>query len=240
MSDIFLLIALPYSALIVMLVGSVYVYRTQAYKVTSLSTQFLESRELFFGGLFMHWGIIALFFGHLIAFLLPASVIAWDGSPVRLVILETAALIFGISFFAGVVILVYRRIHSKRLQMATTDMDLVVFAVLLAQAVTGIWIALTYRWGSAWFAAVLTPYLRSLFVLQPDLAAISAMPLIVKIHISTAFLLIGLIPFSRFMHFLVFPVKYFWRPYQLVIWNRDRKLMRNSTAITPEVKPKNS
>ena len=240
MSDIFLLIALPYSALIVMLVGSVYTYGTQAYKVTSLSTQFLESRELFFGGLFMHWGIIALFFGHLLAFLVPSAVIAWNGNPLRLIILETAALIFGISFFVGVILLVFRRMRYKRLQKATTDMDLVVFGVMLAQAVTGIWIALSYRWGSAWFAAVLTPYLRSLFLLQPDLAAISANPPIIKIHISTAFALLGLIPFSRFMHFLVFPVKYFWRPYQLVIWNRDRKLLRNSRTINPEVKPKNS
>jgi nitrate reductase gamma subunit len=240
MSDIFLLIALPYTALIVMLVGSVYVYGTQAYKVTSLSTQFLESRDLFFGGLFMHWGIVALFFGHLIAFLFPASVIAWNGNPVRLIILEAAALIFGISFFVGVVILIFRRLRNKRLHRATTDMDIAVFVVLLTQAVTGIWIALTYRWGSAWFASVLTPYIRSLFLMNPDLAAVSAMPLIIKIHISTAFLLIGMIPFSRFMHFLVFPVKYFWRPFQVVIWNRDRKLMRNSTAVTPEVKSRNN
>ncbi len=240
MSDIFLLIALPYTALIVMLVGSIYVYGTQAYTVTSLSTQFLESRDLFFGGLFMHWGIVALFFGHLIAFLFPASVIAWNGNPVRLVILESAALIFGISFFSGVVILIFRRLRSKRLHRATTDMDIAVFVVLLTQAVTGIWIALSYRWGSAWFAAVLTPYIRSLFLMDPDLSAVSAMPLIVKIHISTAFLLIAMIPFSRFMHFLVFPVKYFWRPFQLVIWNRDRKQIRNSTAITPEVKSRNS
>ncbi|MDP1622493.1 MAG: respiratory nitrate reductase subunit gamma [Bacteroidales bacterium] len=240
MSDIFLLIALPYTALIVMLVGSVYVYGTQAYKVTSLSTQFLESRELFFGGLFMHWGIVALFIGHLIAFLFPSAVIAWGGNPVRLIVLEVTALIFGISFFTGVIILIYRRMRNKRLHRATTDMDIVVFIVLLAQAVTGMWIALTYKWGSAWFAAVLTPYLRSLFLLSPDLAAVSAMPIIVKLHISTAFVLIGLIPFSRFMHFLVFPVKYFWRPFQVVIWNRNRKLMRNSKAIMPEVKSKNS
>lgn len=240
MSDLFFLVALPYAAILVMLAGSVYVYRTQAYKVTSLSTQFMESRELFFGGLLMHWGIIFLFFGHLIAFLLPSAVLAWNGTPVRLLILETAALLFGISFLIGVTLLIVRRIKNKKLHRATTDMDIAVFIVLLLQAITGIWIALEYRWGSSWFAAVLTPYLRSLFLLQPEIAAVSAMPFIVKMHIATAFVLLAMIPFSRFMHFLVFPIRYFWRPFQLVIWNRDRKMIRKSTAINPEVKSKNS
>ena len=240
MSDLFFLVALPYAAILVMLAGSVYVYRTQAYKVTSLSTQFMESREWFFGGLLMHWGIIFLFFGHLIAFLLPSAVLAWNGTPVRLLILETAALLFGISFLIGVTLLIVRRIKNKKLHRATTDMDIAVFIVLLLQAITGIWIALEYRWGSSWFAAVLTPYLRSLFLLQPEIAAVSAMPFIVKMHIATAFVLLAMIPFSRFMHFLVFPIRYFWRPFQLVIWNRDRKMIRKSTAINPEVKSKNS
>ena len=240
MSDIFFFIALPYAALVIMLTGSVLVYRSQAYKVTALSTQFLESRELFFGGFLMHWGIVALFFGHLIAFLFPASVLAWNGSPARLLILETAALIFGLSFFSGVVLLLIRRLKNRRLIKATTDMDFAVFAILLLQAITGVWIALSYQWGSSWFAAVLTPYLRSLFLLNPDISAISALPVMIRIHIAGAFVLIAMIPYSRFMHFLVFPVRYFWRPYQLVIWNRDRKMMRNSSSINPEVKPKNS
>ena len=240
MSDIFFFIALPYAAIVIMLTGSVMVYRSQAYKVTALSTQFLESRELFFGGFLMHWGIVALFFGHLIAFLFPSSVLAWNGSPVRLLILESAALIFGLSFFSGVVLLLVRRLKNRRLIKATTDMDFAVFTILLMQAVTGVWVALSYTWGSSWFAAVLTPYLRSLFLLNPDISAISAMPVMIRIHIAGAFVLIAMIPYSRFMHFLVFPVRYFWRPYQLVIWNRDRKMMRNSSAINPEVKAKNS
>lgn len=240
MSDIFLFIAMPYAALVVMLTGSVYVYGSRAYKVTALSTQFLESRRLFFGSLLMHWGVLVLFFGHLAAFLFPSAVLAWNGNPVRLLILETAALIFGLCFLAGTGLLVYRRASDKRLHRATSDMDIAVFLILLVQAVTGIWIALSYRWGSAWFASALTPYLRSLFLLKPDVSVVSTMPLIIKIHLATAFLLVGLIPFSRFMHFLVFPVRYFWRPLLLVIWNRDRKLIRTSTALQAAMKPRNN
>lgn len=52
------------------------------------------------------------------------------------------------------------------------------------------------------------------------------MPLVVKIHVTGAFVVLGMIPFTRFMHFLVYPFSYLWRPYQLVIWNWDRKKIR--------------
>jgi nitrate reductase gamma subunit len=240
MIDIFIFMALPYTAFLIMIVGSIFMYRIQAYKISALSTQLLESKQLYFGSQFMHWSIITLFIGHLLGFAIPESVIAWNGESFRLLILEGMALVLGIMFFIGVIILIYRRMKNKKLHSLTSDMDFIVFAVLLTQAVSGLWIAITLPWGSTWFASVLSPYLKTLFILQPDIAAVSAMPLVVKIHISAAFILIGLIPFSRFMHFLVFPFQYVFRAYQVVIWNRNRTTIRNSTAINPEIKAKNN
>ncbi|MBI5539692.1 MAG: respiratory nitrate reductase subunit gamma [Bacteroidia bacterium] len=240
MVDIFIFMALPYTALLIMIIGSVFMYRLQAFKISALSTQLLENKQLYFGSQFMHWGIISLFIGHLLGFLIPQTIISWNNQPLRLFILEGTALIFGIMFFTGLSILIYRRIKNKKLHALTSDMDFIVYAVLLTQAISGIWIAVVLPWGSSWFASVLTPYIKSLFVLQPDIAAVSAMPLVVKIHISTAFILIGLIPFSRFMHFLVFPFQYVFRAYQVVIWNRNKSTIRNSTAINPEIKAKNN
>ncbi len=240
MIDTFIFMVLPYTALIIMLVGSVFVYKKMAYRVTALSTQLLEGKQLYFGSQFMHWGIAALFIGHFIGFLFPSTVIAWNGLPVRLLILETTAFIMGLLFLVGLLILIYRRITHQELHAVTSNMDLVVYIILLVQAISGIWVALTLPWGSAWFAAVLSPYLKSLFILQPDIAAVSAMSLAVKIHISFAYILIGIIPMSRFMHFLVFPIQYVGRAFQVVIWNRDRSILRNSTGIAPEVKAKNN
>lgn len=240
MIDTFILIILPYIALVIMLVGSILVYRKMSYSITALSTQLIEGKQLYFGSQFMHWGITTLFLGHLIGFLFPAAVIAWNGQPVRLLILETTAYIMGLLFLEGLIILIYRRITHQQLHAVTSKMDIVVYIVLLVQAVSGIWMALTLPWGSSWFASVLSPYLKSLFMLQPDIAAVSAMPLIVKIHVSFAYILIGIIPMSRFMHFLVFPIQYVGRAFQVVIWNRDRSILRNSTHITPKVKAKNN
>ena len=240
MIDIFIFMALPYTAILIMLIGSIFMYKIQAFKISALSTQLLENKQLYFGSQFMHWGIILLFVGHLIAFLIPQSVLAWNGQHLRLLILEGMALVLGIMFLTGVLVLIYRRMKNKRLHSLTTDMDFIVFAVLLTQAISGIWIAIAYPWGSSWFASVLSPYIKSLFVLQPDIATVSAMPLAVKIHISTAFILIGLIPFTRFMHFLVFSFQYIFRAYQVVIWNRNRRTIRNSNSINPEIRAKNN
>ena len=240
MSNNFFFIGLPYAALVVMLVGSIMRYMNLGFRISSLSSQFLEGKELFYGSRPFHWGLVFLFFGHLVAFLFPRSVIAWNSVPVRLLILEVSALGFGLSALFGLVILVVRRAKNRRLIIVTTKMDVFVYVLLLTQIVSGLWVAYFVRWGSAWFPAVLTPYLKSIFVFDPDISGISAMPLSVKIHIVSAFTLIGMIPFTRFMHFLVYPFRYFYRPYQYVIWNWDRGFIRRPDSPWNQHPPKNN
>jgi nitrate reductase gamma subunit len=240
MTNQFFFIGLPYAALFIVLVGTIFRYLNFGYKVSSLSSQFLESRELFYGSRPFHWGLLFLFFGHLVAFLFPRSVLLWNSVPVRLLILEVAALAFGISALYGLSLLIIRRLRNERLLKVTNKMDVVVYLILAVQIVTGLWVAVSYRWGSSWFASSLTPYLRSIFTFSPDIAAVSAMPLAVKIHLVSAFTLIGIIPSTRFMHFLVYPFAYIWRSYQLVIWNWDPKKIRTSRKLVNGVRSKNN
>lgn len=222
-------IALPYVALAVFLVGSIFRYRKSGFQVSSLSSQFLEGKKLFFASQPFHWGLFMLFFGHLIAFLIPSAVMAFNGSPLRLIILESTAFGFGLCALLGLVLLIRRRLTNKRVQMVTTKMDVVVYLVLAVQIVSGLAVAYFNRWGSSWFAAFLTPYLRSLFVFSPEIDAISSVNSVwLKIHVVSAFSIIGIIPFTRFVHFLVYPVDYIWRSYQQVIWNWDRRNIRTS------------
>jgi nitrate reductase gamma subunit len=220
MNGIFFFVLLPYMAIISLILGSIYRYRFHGYTVSSLSSQLLENNLLFFGSRPFHWGIITLFFGHLIAFLIPAAVLAWNGKPIRLYILETAAFAFGIITTIGITVLITRRIRIRRIQFVTTRMDIFVYVILSVQIITGLYTAFFLRWGSSWFALVLTPFLRSVFVLKPDITAVITLPVIIKVHIISAFILIGMIPYTRFMHFLVYPFSYLWREYQLVIWNK--------------------
>jgi nitrate reductase gamma subunit len=240
MWDNFLFIGLPYAVIVIVLVGTIFRYRAFGFKVSSLSSQFLESRELFLGIRPFHWGIITLFFGHLIGFLFPKSVMLFGRVPWRLFIIESAALGFGFLTLYGLLMLIIRRAKHNRLMAVTSRMDILVYVILAVQVISGIWIALTARWGSVWFAATLVPYIKSVFLLSPDIAAISAMPLSVKIHTVSAFVLIGIIPFTRFMHFLVYPFTYIGRPYQIVIWNWNRKKIRNSENLINGVRSRNN
>ena len=238
--DNFFFIALPYIALVVFLIGAIYRYTAKGFQFSSLSSQFLEGRNLFWGSVPFHWGIMFLFFGHLVAFLFPREVLILNGHPVRLVIIEVSAFIFGISVLVGLINLFTRRVTNDRLRMVTNHMDIIIEIILLIQVFTGLWIAYNFRWGSSWFAAVLTPYLRSIFTLAPDIAAVSAMPWTVKLHIIGAFFIVLLLPFTRLVHFLVAPINYIWRPYQQVRWYWNRKMVRNPKTKWSIHRPKNT
>lgn len=240
MLDTFLFTGLPYIALVIFLVGTIYRYRVTSFNYSSLSSGFLEKRTLFWGSMPFHWGILFLFFGHLVAFLIPRGVLAWNSDPVRLLILEVTAFVFGLSVLWGLTALVVRRFSSPRIRAVTSAMDIVILVLLLVQTVLGLWTALNFRWGSSWFAASLTPYLRSILMLQPDTAAIVAMPWSIKFHVIGAYLIVLLIPFTRLVHLLVVPIHYLWRPYQRVIWNWKRESIRAPKSGWTQTRPKNT
>ncbi len=122
----FFFIAFPYLAFVIFLIGTISRYRSQKFKVSSLSSQFLEGRKLFWGSVPFHWGILILFFGHLVAFLIPKSIIAWNSEPLRLLFLEISSFIAAICVFIGIVLLFIRRITDDRIKMVTSKMDIFV------------------------------------------------------------------------------------------------------------------
>lgn len=223
MVDTVLFAVFPYVAIILLIVVSIQRYRSRAFTFSSLSSQFLETRRLFWGSIPFHFGIIGILLGHLVGLLIPRQVQMWNEVPLRLYVLEITALVFGLMALVGLAALVYRRFTSKRLLVVHSAADKLLYLILATSIVTGLWIALGYRWGSAWYAQVATPYLWSIFTFQPDIQAIVALPLVVKIHILTAWSLIAVFSFTRMVHVLVAPLPYLWRPHQVVIWNRDRK-----------------
>lgn len=240
MIDDFFFIGLPYATLITFLVGTIYRYRATKFTYSSLSSQFLETQQLFWGTMPFHWGLLVLFLGHLGAFLFPREVLLFNGKPARLLILEAAGFAFGVIVLFGLLQLFYRRINNPRIRPGTTKMDIVLELVLIIQVVLGLLVATQLRWGSSWFAAVLTPYLRSIFRFQPDIEALRAMPLLIKLHIVGAYVVFMLVPFTRLVHLLVIPIAYLWRPYQRVIWNYSRRTIRNPEEKWNVAEPSNN
>lgn len=223
MLDVLLFGAFPYISIVLFLVVSIQRYRRDPFTFSSLSSQFLESKRLFWGSVPFHIGIITLFFGHLIGFLIPREVIAWNRMPLRLFILESTALAAAVLALIGLVGLVVRRATSDRIRRQTSVADIIVYLMLLYEIGTGMWVALFLRWGSAWYTQTAVPYLWSLLTFSPDIQRVSELPLAVRMHIVGAFVIFAVFPFTRLVHALVAPVPYLWRPVQLVIWYRDRR-----------------
>ncbi|MBI4186132.1 MAG: respiratory nitrate reductase subunit gamma [Chloroflexi bacterium] len=220
MVDLFLFGIFPYVAVVIAVGGSIWRYVRNQFTYSSLSSQFLEGRQLFWGSVPWHYGIIAVLVGHLIGVFFPAGVKAFNSVPVRLYILEGTALAMGLLLLVGLVILVVRRSTNPRVRMVTTPMDMVLLALLLITVVAGIGVAIFYRWGSAWFVTTATPYIWSLVKLSPDLKYVASLPVLAKIHAVAALVLIAVFPFTRLVHIVSIPFAYLWRPYQIVMWHR--------------------
>ncbi len=237
--NIVLFVAFPYVAVVTFVLGVVYRRQQKGFTVSSLSSQFLEGRVLFWGTVPFHIGLLVVLGGHMVAFLVPQALLAWNSHPVRLIILEGTAFVFGVTVLIGLVALMYRRFTNPRIRAVTTKMDVAIELLLLAQVFLGCWVALGFRWGSSWFAADLTPYLWSLIRFSPETAAVFALPWVIKLHIVGAFAILFMVPFTRLVHFIVAPLDYLVRPYQQVMWNWDRKAVRDPRTAWSAVRPKN-
>jgi len=236
----FLFIGLPYLALVIFLVGTIYRYRQTGFQVSALSSQFLESKTLFWGAVPFHFGILVALLGHFIAFLIPQGILLWNSDPLRLVVLEMTGFAFGLSALVGLAALFYRRATNPRVRAVSNAMDYVIEILLIVQIILGLYIAFGHRWGSSWFAADLSPYLWSVFTLTPDIEAVSAMPLVIQLHIIGAFVILALFPFTRLVHILVAPFHYIGRRYQIQMWNWDRKTVRSPKTKWSQHRPKNN
>ncbi|MEE9555210.1 MAG: respiratory nitrate reductase subunit gamma [candidate division Zixibacteria bacterium] len=227
LNQLFFLI-LPYVAFFTFFLVTIYRYRAQAFTYSSLSSQFLENQDHFWGMVPFHYGILVVLAGHLIAFLIPDHLLAFNRAPLRLYILEISGLIFAFLTLAGLTKLLVRRFNNVKIKEITSAVDWILYFLLLFQVIGGIYVTIFHRWGSSWFAATLAPYLWSLLKLNPDISFVVGMPLMVKLHIINAFIIIGFFPFTRLVHVLVIPNPYLWRKKQVVRWYRNYRSTRTT------------
>ncbi len=220
MSDALLFSVLPYVVMFTFFLITIQRYRQKSFSYSSLSSQFLDNEHHFWSLVPFHYGILVVLAGHLIAFLFPRELLAFNSKPLRLYILEITALTGGLMTLLGLSAAGIRRWTTLKIRTVTTFSDWVVYALLFLQVANGVYIALAYPWGSSWFAASISPYLWSLVSLSPEISTIAPLPWGVKLHIVNAYLLIGFFPFTRLVHVLVIPNPYLWRKPQVVRWAR--------------------
>lgn len=223
MMDTFLLIGLPYLAIMTCIVGCIWRTKRQQFGMSARSSQFMEDKKLLWGSAPWHVGIGIVLLGHLLAWLFPAVWNVMMGVPGVLPTIELIGVAASVMAVVGLVTLLVRRVTSVRVQAVTIAPDLLVVLLLLAQIALGLTTAINYPYGAAWGAKIAVPYIWGILALHPDAGLVGDFPMVFKLHMVCAWLLIMLLPFTRLMHLLALPISYLWRAPQQVIWNNVRR-----------------
>jgi nitrate reductase gamma subunit len=216
---------LPYLAVVILLTGTIWRYRYDKFGWTTRSSQLYESRLLRIGSPMFHFGLLVVVVGHVVGLLVPRSWTRKFG--VSDEFYHGNALfwgtIAGVCTLAGIVILIYRRRTTGPVFMATTTNDKVMYVVLVAALVLGLWttvVAVYQGHDTADYRETVSPWFRSLFVLQPDVDAMAAAPVQFHVHALVGLLLFAIWPFTRLVHAFTAPLHYLFRPY-IVYRSRD-------------------
>jgi len=218
-----LFVIFPYISLFIAIAVTLYRSIYRPFSISSLSSQLLERKQLFWGSISFHWGITIILAGHLIAIFIPQSILLWNAQPLRLYLLEFTGIGLGIWATIGILILLWRRVTVSRVRAVSTPMDYVVILLILVSVVTGVIIATVYRWGSYWFTGIFTPYILSILTFRPNAAALAPLPFTIKLHVFNFFLLALAFAFSRLVHIITWPLSYLLRPWQIVVWLRKSR-----------------
>ncbi len=232
MWDNFFFIGLPYIA-ILMFVGGI-IYRSLSgimsryrakwdlsvrgdYLWTTRSTGFFGRASIGPASLCLHWGLIILFISHLVGFIGGSYNF---GSWIEF--FKWAGLGGGIIFLYGASWAFLRRIFIPQVKAMSTPDDYIMLLLLILIAALGIYqSAIEMVFGVSFLAG---PWIASIFKLQPDVSAISAAPLINKLHIIIAFLFFAYFPFTKLVHFASYPFGYINRPYVSMRMKNDKEV----------------
>ncbi len=103
----------PYVAVALLVIVTIARWRLHPFSVSSLSSQLLESRKLYWGSIPFHWGLSLILLGHLMALIVPRGFEIWNGEPLRLYLLEFTGLALGLWAAFGLGVLAHRRLTGS-------------------------------------------------------------------------------------------------------------------------------
>jgi len=197
----------PYLALTTFVVGHAYRYIVDPFFWNAKSSEFLEKKSLYSGITIFHWGILLTLLGHAGGLLIPQTLfdmVGIDGQT-HTHIAYWSGLVVGAAALVGSILLLRRRVTVKRIQATTTLNDHVTLAGLVFVTGLGLY---NVVFGHFYVLDTIAPWIRGLVFFQPDPELMSGVPLSYKIHILSAFALLGFSPFSRLVHIWSAPFTY--------------------------------
>lgn len=212
----------PYVALAIFLLGSLIRFDREQYTWKSDSSQLLRGRQLRWGSILFHVGILFLFFGHAIGLLTPHWLYEGLGvsTPDKQMLAIVSGGIAGLICLAGISLLLHRRLTDARIRATSKPMDIIILLwvfVTLMLGLISILFSLNHKDGSVML--LLGQWAQHIVTFRSGAAdALLVVPLIYKIHLMFGMTLFVLFPFSRLVHVWsgFAAVTYLTRSYQIV------------------------
>ena len=212
----------PYICLSVFFVGSLIRFDREQYTWKSDSSQLLRHGQLRWGSNLFHIGILGIFGGHFTGLLTPLTV--WHIFGVTPADKQMTAMvgggIFGTLCVIGLALLLARRLGDDRISATSRPMDVVVLAMLFAQAIlglAGIPLSMQHMDGSEMVKFM--EWAQRIWTFRAGAADVIAhVSIIFKLHLVLGLTVFLVFPFTRLVHIWsgFASVFYLLRPYQLM------------------------
>ncbi|WP_310385535.1 respiratory nitrate reductase subunit gamma [Roseateles sp.] len=216
----------PYICLTVFLVGSLIRFDRDQYSWKSDSSQLLRAGSLRWGSNLFHVGVLFLFFGHTFGMLTPHFMYEHfisAGNKQLLAIISGG--IAGVLGFAGVSILLHRRLSDERIRINSKASDIMLLVLLWIQLALGLaTIPFSAQHLDGGMMMNLAGWAQRIVTFQPGAVELLAQAgWVFKLHMFLGMTVFLVFPFTRLVHVWsgFGTVAYLFRPYQMV---RSRRL----------------
>lgn len=215
--EIFLWLIFPYICLTIFVLGHVGRYRYDKFGWTSRSSQMYEDRILRWANPMFHFGILAVFLGHVMGLGIPKTwtdAVGISEGMYHFMAISVGA-VAGVFTIVGFVGLIYRRRFTKSVLGATTKMDKLMYLMLAVVILTGLINTGSGVVGQYDYREGVSIWFRSIFYFNPQPELMVGAPLSFQLHGLLAISLFAIWPFTRLVHAFTAPFSYFFRPYVL-------------------------
>ncbi len=202
---------LPYIAVAAFLVGVIYHCIVSDKTIHATSTIFLQKDNLIkWGSPMFHFGIIAVFFGHLFGLFTPMFVVEW------IMPLETKrmlAIIIGLTAaaiaLAGLLMLLIRRFTSTRVAKTSSFQDYFIVILILVQICLGIASTIITTRSSLDDYLAFDKWAQGMVWFEPNAwRYILESNIVYKLHIVNGLFIFMIFPYTKLMHMIRLPLRY--------------------------------
>lgn len=231
----------PYIALGVGIMGTIARYDRDPFTWKTSSSQLLRRKQLMWGSILFHIGILFIFVGHFVGLLTPIWIFDVLGIShgAKQVLAVVAGGIAGVLALIGGAMLFHRRWVDPRIRRTSSTWDIAILAMLLAQLVLGlctVFVSLQHLDGHEMVKFM--SWAQGIFTFDSAASSyVSDVSIIFRLHLFLGLTIILVFPFTRLVHMvsgIAAPIRYMLRPgYQVVRSRRQKPLAKSDSKSTP-------